>query len=392
MGKQHNRPAWLPHIIFEGIYVLAPNLTAMVLLEPHAFGAFSVIYLVYVLATSFQLSIISESWARSRQSEKKSLTDSSASFTLTIWSALPFGIIGGFLTFTLFESILSASLFFIAVISQLARASLRYRQVGNREILLVRIIDYSSLVGLIIGSFIVALYQQRINLNTILFVWAIAGICSLIFRRPSLISLRRAIKYWRSSYGKEVKLLFRDSLLGDLDSVGTPYILAPILGLYNFGIFRSLGNSAGPVRLIVVTLRPYLSNLSLTALMSWRNMFLISSFAVISGTIAYFGLALINYFEVELGTFSELTHFAVAVAIVVPVTLLNNLGIVLSRLHLRKQALLTARIVTTITSIVLPTAGACVFSIEGAIWGFTISRTLSWGVWSLALFFAKRKN
>ena len=93
----------------------------------------------------------------------------------------------------------------------------------------------------------------------------------------------------------------------------------------------------------------------------------------------------------QLGTLSELAEFAIATAIALPATLLNNLSTALSRLHVSGTALLRTRIITISISILLPLIGASIFNLEGAIWGFTVSKILSFVTWSLTILLYQRK-
>lgn len=363
----------------------------MVLLDPPTYGAFSVVYLVHVLAASFHLSVISEAWARSNRSVRQNPIDASAGFTLAIWTAIPFSLLASILGFILFADIIITLLFFIAIGSQLLRSVQRYRVVAKRELNTVRRMDISGLIAVLIGSVVVVIFQQQTNLKTILLLWTLANVGSLCWGLNRIISLKRATRHWRIAHGHEVKILFRDAVLSNINSVGTPYILVPILGLSGFGIYRSLGNSTAPVRLFVSTVRPYLSNIRLDALLAKRNIILVSVLAISSSAGAYLILMMVTSLGLQLGTLSELAEFAIATAIALPATLLNNLSTALSRLHVSGTALLRTRIITISISILLPLIGASIFNLEGAIWGFTVSKILSFVTWSLTILLYQRK-
>ena len=361
--------------------VLAVQVFALVTLAPAAFGLFSIQYLLFALGSSLSLSLISEAWLRA-DLHGGGRADWRAYSSATVYLAGAAGLVTLVLSLVLEPLRSVAWLGAVAVTAAVYRSSARYYAVRLGE---VRGILAGDLAGLALAVLVwVVLYSADMReLWMMTVVWAASAVASAaLSKRPSVLA-PRSLGEWRRQHATQIRPLLRDSLLMDVGSIGTPYLLAPALGLASFGIYRAISNVAAPVRLVLNPIRPQLASAPIETQRSSRRVTLVVAVSLLFGGAAYLGLLLVGILPVELGSLSEIVDFVLPASVFVSANFLGHYFYIVARSHVNDRRLLTGRIVQTLLAILVPIGGVLVGGLTGAIWGYAGCTAVSALVWML---------
>jgi hypothetical protein len=371
-----------------GIYGALTPIVALLLLEPSAYGLFSVVYLIFAFGVSLQYSIISEAWARARkiQAEGNSWTDYSTA--LSVLSALA-GATALVAALTIPELSSNAWALAGAVLFALYRNGIRYHSVAEGQISRVLISDAAGIV-----AFAIALVAARdeSHLSSVTLAWLAAGLAgSLVLSRPRLRWGFGLLRWSRIHVG-EIRPLLLDSIFMDLGAIGTPFLLAGFMGATRFGIYRAVSNAALPVRLLIDPLRPTLGRMRPEQLFGRSVTALIASVSIVLAAASYFALTVVvPRLGFRVGTLSSLVEYAPATSIFVIGSLLGTVYYIACRTNASQRGILTGRVFQTLVVVIMPIAGYAFFNLAGAIWGFAISSVVSAGAW-IALAYTARQG
>jgi hypothetical protein len=163
----------------------------------------------------------------------------------------------------------------------------------------------------------------------------------------------------------------------DLGAIGTPYILAPILGLASFGTYRAVSNISAPVRLVLTPLRPVLAGRPLVKHRSTAALGTSLVAATMFGLGAFAFLDLIGTLGADLGTLNDLAPFALPTGIYVAANFIGTYHYIVARGHLSGRLLMTGRLIQTALVTGLPVGFALRGGLSEAIWAFTFA-TVAW--------------
>lgn len=361
--------------------VLAVQVFALVTLAPAAFGLFSIQYLLFALGSSLSLSLISEAWLRADLrggGRAEWLEYSSASVYLAGASGLVTLVLS-----LLVEPLRSVAwLGAVAVGAGVYRSAARYYSVRMRE---GRGVIAGDMAGLVLAGLVwIVLFSAGVReLWMMTLVWAASALAAAaLSKRPGLLK-PKTLHEWRLRHASQIRPLLRDSLLMDAGSIGTPYLLAPILGLSSFGVYRAISNVAAPVRLVLNPIRPQLASAPIATQRSGKRVVTVVAVSVLFGGASYLGLLLVGILPVGLGSLTEIVNFAVPAAVFVTANFLGHYFYIVARSHVHGQRLLTGRIIQTGLAIVVPIGGVVIAGLPGAIWGYASCTAVSALVWTL---------
>lgn len=368
--------------LFSAVGTLAIQLCALVSLGAEDFGLFSLIYLVAALALSIQLSTISEAWIRSNPAAHK--TDwsdySTVSFALSVLS----GVVA--LCFAVSIPGLNdvAFLIFVAVLSTVYRASARFYSLRNEDARGVFWGDLGSML-IALGGALVILVSYRNNLLAVVSLWAATALCSALLSRLPQLKSWRALTRWYSDRKTVIKPLLGESLFMDLSAIGTPLLMMPLMGIANFGIYRGVSNVAAPIRIILNPLRPRLSHLTQEQISRRSTLAVVASVSIVMGLLAGIVLVVISLSQLELGTLSSLSVYAIPTALFVCANMFGHTYYMLARQHSPTRIIVVARIVQTSVGVLLPLVGVFTLGLYGAIWGYAVATLLSGSFWAYSV-------
>jgi hypothetical protein len=366
-------------------YVLAVQVLALVTLNPTDYGAFSLQYLIFALGSSLSLSLISEAWLRHDvHSGVRSPWREYGNVTLFL--ALGMGLLTAAISLLVAPLNGVVLIGTVAVVASVYRVSARYYAVRQGSQVLI-----GDIAGLIVT---VALWswlavQGDRSLMAMTTAWAAGAVASALASRlppmPSLALLRS----WLSDKLTQIRPLLRDSLLMDAGAIGTPYLLAPLLGVAQFGTYRAVSNVAAPVRLLLTPLRPKIAMISQAA-PSWKRDLLVVIAAIGLALCAFFALLLVAIAPFDLGTLSGLGAYALPTAIFVGANFLGTFHYIVARAALGGGGLLLGRAIQTVVAIAGPLLGFVVAGLGGAIWGYALVTVVSAIAWSVLVSRARR--
>jgi len=363
------------------LYVLTLQILALVTLAPADFGAFSIQYLLFALTGSIGLSIICEPWSRSARYEghTSSWRDYSS---MTIYLAGAAGLV------TVVASLIVPPLRPVAISGAIAvfassyRAGARYYEVRNVHWNRVLASDISGLLVTVAAWAALPLLEVQ-ELEAMSIAWAAGAVVSAVVAPlPHLTGFGR-VRDWNVRHRRHIGPLLRDSLLMDLGAIGTPFVIAPLLGIQSFGVYRAVSNVAAPVRLVLNPIRATLASMPLSRQRAPTTILFVAIVSGLFGVGACVALLLVGAIQLDLGALSGLAPFAAATGVFVAFNFLGHYYYIVARSHAVGRALFTGRIVQTGLAVTLPVGGVLLWGLSGAIWGTAIATLCSAMTWTV---------
>lgn len=371
-------------------YVLSVQVVALLALDPASFGIFSVTYLGFALSSSLAMSLISEAWLR-RHSEEGVWGKWREYGAVTLYLCL-FAGLAGLLVFLLVPILRDVALLgAISVAASTYRASARYFVVSTRGAIAGVPGDVAGIAVFFAGFVMSSLYLNS-NLHAVMVAWMSGSIATVLAAgRPSFAGPSVLI-HWVHRYGRQMRALTGDSLLSNISAIGTPILIAPLLGIASFGLYRALGSIAAPMRLLIVPLAPQIARQPLASHFTIRRSLvylgLSGSFGIGAATI----LLVIQFAEIELGVIGPLSAYWPAAAIFIAANFFGHLTSIIARAWVPTKRLLVYRGWHAALGFVFPLCGAIFWGLTGAIWGLTASIVVASTFWIVALYSVSRRS
>lgn len=356
---------------------LAP-IVAVLVLGPVQYGLFSIPYLMYAFGVSLQYSVVSEAWARLRARGQGSVSWAAYSSPLSMVAGIV-GVAAGILSFLVAGEPVSAVLMFAAVPFAVYQSGARYYRVATGSLRRVLGSDVAGIAGFGIG--IVALHWLP-GLAWIAGSWVLCALSAAVVLGLPRFAWGSGLIGWIREHHAIIRRLLLDSLLMDAGAIGTPFLLAGLMGARQFGIYRAVANVAMPVRLLAEPLRPLLGRLPPRRLFSARVSALIVAAGVLLSAACYLVLILvIPRLPFHLGTLVALLPYALPTSLFVAGNMYITVYYYYCRTNAAHRRILAGRFAQTILVVALPIAGFAFAGLLGAIWGFAISSLIAAGVW-----------
>ena len=327
------------------------------------------VYLVYAAGSSAVYSVIADAWtrawqARGRRSDWRHYSSALVVFSLGFGvAAIPVGLLAGL---GVGDALLSA----VAVTALVFRTGSRYYEARIGEWRLVIQGDVANL-ALAGASLALTLRLDWDPVTIVLAVWAVGSVAGLVVSKRMVWVSSRPLRRWCVLHRREIRSLLADSFLLDVGAVGTPYAVAPLLGLANFGVYRAVSNVATPVQLILNPLRPLLAGTSKPRLLSLRVLAPMALLLTMAGMACYVILMWIPSLPVRLGVLSDLSQVAIPASLFVPANGLSFYLYLVARTYADPRRLFQARMTQTALAILCPVMSALGGGLQGAVWGFS---------------------
>lgn len=379
-------------LVATGLNALAaivPQLVALVTLEAISYGRFSMVYLVHALGTSMVFSVICDAWSRtSKRRDEKAWRHYSSS--LAVFS-LPFALAALVIGIAVGVGLPSAASGAVAAAALVYRTGSRYFEtyVGDwRHVILG---DVANIV-FAIAAFVLGWWAGLEPLQVAFLTWMAGAVAAVLASRTPQLSARRPFRRWLVVHRRAIRPLLADSMLMDLGAIGTPYAIAPVLGLAQFGVYRAVSNLATPVQLVLNPLRPLVTSSSQHRLLSARLMVPLTVLLVLAGLAGYWVIMLLPGLPFRLGVLSELYQVAAPAALFIPANGLSFYVYLVARGHAPTSRIFPARVVQTTLAVLAPVLGAVGWGLTGAVWGFSGSALSFAAVWWLALTLPRRSR
>ncbi|MHB1063506.1 MAG: MATE family efflux transporter [Georgenia sp.] len=362
-----------------GTALLLPQVAGLLALDAREYGIFSLVYLVYSLGTSLSLSIVLDTWSRSRVIGGVKADWASYSSVLATLSAAA-GVAAGIVALLARIPITGAVFAAIAVFGAVFRFGARYHEVQEDRLAVSLRADLVGLPVLLIGT--VLLVASDATSTTVFLMWSLATLVSLAAGSvPSAPSVRH-MKTWASTHRGAIIPLLRDSAIMDVSAIGTPYALVPLLGLPGIGVYRAVSSASAPIRLLLTTIRPLLARITPEQLRGRRYVLAALGISLSSALCALALLLTLPYLDADLGVLMELPRYAVPTAMFIGANFLGQFYAISMRISAPVGRTLFARLFQSVLAIAMPLAGATWWGIGGAIWGYSLATVAAAMVWA----------
>lgn len=366
--------------VVTGLATLLPQLAALFLLQAGAFGQFSLVYLLFGLSSSVQLSVVAE--AHSRDRHTGGVSDVQDYLGAAWWVAAGGGLVSAVAAAAVWHSILLTVLMSVSVTLAAFRVSARFAEIDASEWATVVRAECAGICAFALGLTTMVWFSA---LPAIALSWACAGIASAVCGTRPLLQSPAVVPRWCRSHRSAIIALLRESAILDASSIGGPYLVAPALGWAHFGVYRAVSNVAAPVRLLLNPLRPRLAR-------SRRDRRLLATASVLAvglGAAAASVLTGIEVLDLRIGVLRDLAPFAVATGLFVTASFLGHLYYIVARTQAAAGTLLRARLTQSGLALAMPVAGAWTSGLSGAIWGTVIATILGAIVWLIVAYLVK---
>lgn len=362
--------------LFNGIAALSPQILGLLTLSSREFGVFSVGYLIFAFGSSVMLSILCDPWVMSRpfRSVEGWRIYSTILVTLClIFACLSFGI-----SILVSGDWIVSSLTVLGVSFGLGRVGLRHLLVFQRDWKVVFYLDFAAIFGTFLGFMVGYLFNLN-ELSIVLFAWAGGGACGSIAGGVPGFALGASIT-WLKAHRKTIRRLLSDSLVMDAASIGTPYLLLPLLGLGGFGIYRAVSNLSAPIRLALSPIRSLV--LSNTALVGSRKVGTMLGFvAFIVSLTGGLLMVLVENRGWVLGVLSDVAVYAVPTGIFLFSSVLISVYPLICRAEGTSKIIAVGRGIQSVAGVVLPVVGYFSAGISGSVWGLALGALVSGTAW-----------
>lgn len=358
---------------------LAP-IVALLLLPPTEYGTFSLPYLLYAFGVSLQYSIVSEAWARLRSAGDEPVPWARYSSALATLAGIvgSLALIVGLLVSGRLET---AALMGVAVAFAIYQNGTRYFRMASGGLRRVIFSDAAGIAGFVVGMLALSWMP---DLDRVVGSWLLGTVSAVVVLGLPRFAAGSGLISWVRGNHRTIRPLLLDSLLMDAGAIGTPFLLAGLMGARDFGIYRAVANVAMPVRLLAEPLRPVIGRMTPRRLFSAPVTGVVLVLALVLTAACYGVLVLVlPALDFQLGTLASLVPFALPTSLFVAGNLFVTIYYWFCRMNATHRRILIGRFVQTALVILLPVLGFFAGGLGGAIWGFSVSSLLAAATWAV---------
>lgn len=353
---------------------------AILTLPPEGYGLFASFYIVLGIGSAAVYSLVSEPWVLERQKDGWA-SYSTALASLACAMMVPVGAIA-----VVAGQVTLGVLVGVAVFASIWRLGARFHAVAEGEMPRVVRADLLGTTAFVVAY--IGLLAVLPSLYALAVAWAASAIVMVLFSQRFVFRPRRfPLPRWLRRHWPAARHLAADSALLEAGSAGTLVILAPLLGLAGFGVYRSISSTGLPVRLILNPLRPNIAGAQLPTLRRPAAAIGVATIGLLLGGACWTVLACLGEVPALAGsTIVALSEFKLAAAIFVATAFIETYYYLCIRVKFTGTPLLVYRLIQLVLALALPIAGFVLGGLSGAIWGF-VSMTICVMLLSAALFF-----
>jgi hypothetical protein len=395
-GAPHHRSATVSRTalaassVLGGLSAALVPILAVFLLEVRDYGAFAFVYLVFAQGWSIALSAVCDTWARQRVANVSAGSWGSYTGALGTISGAS-AIVALLVALPMFDSPLQASAMAVGVGASLYRQAARFHHAATRGPWAVLPSDVVAVV-VFLAALVAGQALGHPLLTSLLLAWAVSAVAAAAFYLPGAFR-DGGLASWYRRNRTIARSLLGESLLMDAGAAGTPMLIAPVLGLHDFGIYRSVSSLSVPVQLLIDPVRPYLSQAPLKRIISPQ---VVAALFTIAALLCGAVFAILRYLVPVALSFSpvlrELSAYALPCGLFLAFQFLTFVFNIFARMHVNHRRLIVGRIGHTVLAIAVPITGAVVGSVSGAIWGYVFTTALTVALWLGLLLVTPRQH
>lgn len=378
-------------VLANALATLAPQLIALVTLDPQNYGAFSLIYLAFAFGVSISYSTVSEVWVKIRNDDSCVDDCRRGGSDWHEYSRALLGLTGIIcflacaLALVISDLSPSAALAGLAVSFALFRAGARYFEVRSGDFKRALRADLLMFSGTAVSVAVLILFKLPPTAWSIFGCWAIGGMAAVCVSNAPGFSVRSGFWNWVGRHRRVATPLLGESLLMDLGALGTPLLLFPLFNLGTFGVYRAVSSAAAPVRIVLNPLRPVLAGTQAVSLVSRFATVRIAYASAGVGSLVSCVLYLVGYNGWRIGVLSELSAYWSLVGVYVMANMFGHYWYLVARLHCGAKVLYSMRLLQTALAVAGPLTGALIFELPGAIWGLSVATLVSACGWMIGV-------
>lgn len=383
-----SRSFLLASVVLGAISNSVVPVSALLLMPKTDFGIFSIVYLIYALGWSVALSVVCDTWARTRRDEER-MTYRWVSLQ---WALLP-GLVSGVTACVLYADVWAGLSCGVGTLATLYRTASRFQETvlgGNIRSL---VSDGATVLAFIVAVAMFRLVDVSWG-SSIVSSWALSGVAGALLFCVRGRSAKYGLVSWIRDKRATIKPLLGESLLMDVGAGWAPLAMAPLMAAPTYALYRGVSSVATPVQFLLDPLRPALSLLSPRRTTRGWWLLAVTSAALLMASACWFILVLVVS-PLAMGgeTLIALAAFATPVSVYVLANFLGHFYYIAARSHASHGRLLRGRIFQTITIGVVPFFGLALGALGGAIWALAAATLCSSLVWlHLARLVARDEN
>lgn len=355
------------------------QLLPMLHLSIFEYAAYSAIYLGFAAFITAKFALLSDVWARRTQQDGGGNALNHTYMSMLTAVALLGGIVVGTLTSAIAQDLLLGSVALCAVSAGVYRAGTAYRLIGNGRALRAGLTEIAGACCAGTAALIIVLNDSYSTL-TALACWAISPLVSSL-GTPMLPRLHpREVTGWLRENRSAIRALVGESLIKNVESIGTPYLLGGLGGAAALALYRAGSSLTYPVRILIDAVRARIVNGSIKA--NGRTLAVLT--AAGGGMGACVAGALFAADSWGLGqdaVLGLLAHHIFAVWAWVWVTAISTFIQFAGRGYFDPRSLILRRIAHTLVVMLGTAAALLIFGVGAVIWGAVITRVLAIPLW-----------
>ena len=384
MPADRGRSWLLLATLVSSLWSLSVQGVGIVWLSTSDYGRFALAYLLYGVMTAALFACVCDVW--SRVVGQNAVQVSRRLYrTVTFWLSVTFGFVG-FLLLWCLTDVTNAALVSVASTLSLIRTGCRFSSVARGRVRLIWVPELVSVIAFCVALLVSSSALGR--LESLCLSWAIGSCAAMPLFRVGPVGWPREALQWFGQYRHEIRVMLGDSVIVEGTVYGVPLIMASMMPLASFSVYRGVSSSAIPVRLILNPLRPVIARQSNRSISSPRSVALVLTVSFLLGGVVGLGVLLLGVWPpLRMSTLGALHQYWILVGVFVSMSFAGTFYFVSNRSRLPTRELMIIRIIQAVSDVGGPLFGYFVAFVPGAIFGYVVSTSLNT---LIAMYFAVR--
>jgi hypothetical protein len=371
-------------VVTNAVVTLAPQLMALIVLAPHDYATFGVLFIALGLTYSAQNSTVIDPWLRSGAHV------GNAPGGPLLWSSVALGAVASVVPLALgYVSVSELALVLAGLLLAQLRWGMRLIEVGCGRWLTAIVSDVLFLLGFVVTA---ALVWDGESWTGVWLPLTVASALALGANVRIRLSTPRAAARWFADRRRTIAPLWVESTILDLGVSAPPLILAKIMPAAEFAVVRAASSALLPVRLVLTPLRGWIATRRPAAALRPRNLFVLVAGATLMG--AAIGLALRAVAATSFasgGVLPLVAEYSLPIAAMAAIQCLSSFVYIVARGHASPKDLLVGRVVDSVCQLVIVVGSYSVAGLGGVMAAYVIISATSLAVWLVVVVRTERQ-
>lgn len=378
MADRRTAPLLVGGVASNAVATLLPQVLALFMLPVVEYATFSLLFIALGLTYSAQNSVVVDPWlregARAREVPYGPLA-TSAALLAAVASMIPLAL--GYVGYA--ECLLVGG----GILASQLRSGLRLFLVGCSEWTGAIVNDVLFLVGFA-GA--VVLTWGSSDWSSVWIPMLVGAVVASVPSIGSFLRWRSSHLQWFSSRRHVIAPLWVESFVLDLGVAAPLLVLAKLMVPSEFAVVRAAYSALIPVRLVLATLRAWISQRSPDALAAARFVAQLLALAVGLGAVITIAVEVLGSWSIASeGVLPSLVPYSVALALMGALQFLSGFVYLVARTHASPRALLVGRVTDTLIQMVSVLVGFLLGGLTGVVTGFVVLSFASLVIWALVV-------